>query len=78
VTVIEMLTTQTPWHNVDPSAVHIKIAFDEPEYTLPKGTSPELCKAIQSMLYKEPEKRPTAKQLLETPPFSYMSSRSDS
>ncbi|KAI6182877.1 Mitogen-activated protein kinase kinase kinase 3 [Aphelenchoides bicaudatus] len=72
VTIIEMLTTHTPWHTIDPSAVHIKIAFEEPEYELPKGTAPELCKAIKSMLQKEPEQRPTAKQLLDTAPFSYM------
>jgi serine/threonine protein kinase len=67
-----VISALQPWHTIDPSAVHIKIAFDEPEYKLPEKTSPELCKIIKSMLLKEPESRPTAKQLLDTAPFCYM------
>jgi serine/threonine protein kinase len=58
--------------------VHIKIAFDEPDYQLPKETSENLRAVINLMLQKEPEKRPTAKQLMDTAPFSYMAaSKSD-
>ncbi|KAI6178530.1 Mitogen-activated protein kinase kinase kinase 3 [Aphelenchoides besseyi] len=72
ITIIEMLTTETPWSNLDPAAVHIKIAYEEPEYKLPENTSDILREIIKTMLQREPEKRPTAKQLLDTPPFSYV------
>ncbi|KAI6241253.1 Protein kinase domain-containing protein [Aphelenchoides fujianensis] len=42
------------------------------QYSLPDGTSDLLRDTIKTMLQREPEKRPTAKQLMESPPFSYI------
>lgn len=64
-----MLTTRTPWWNVDANAVHIRIAYDAPEYTLPAETSALMASTIQEMLEMMPEKRPSAAELLKREPF---------
>uniref|UniRef100_A0A915DDP6 Protein kinase domain-containing protein n=1 Tax=Ditylenchus dipsaci TaxID=166011 RepID=A0A915DDP6_9BILA len=69
ITVIEMLTTKTPWWDVEANAVHIKIAFEPPKYELPVEVSSQLRSLLDQMLQMCPEKRPTAKELLKRPPL---------
>lgn len=69
ITVVEMLTAKTPWWDVEASAVHLRIAYDQPQYQLPEGCSEELRKALCLMLLTAPEKRPTAADLLRIAPF---------
>ncbi|KAI1693377.1 protein kinase domain-containing protein [Ditylenchus destructor] len=70
VTLIEMLTTHTPWWDIEANAVHIKIAFEQPQYQLPPEVSTQLRTTLEWMLQMCPEKRPSAKDLLKTPPFA--------
>ncbi|CAD5210443.1 unnamed protein product [Bursaphelenchus xylophilus] len=68
--VVEMLTTKTPWHDVDPSAVHIKIGYEALDLKLPPRINANLELAILKMLDKTPESRPSAEALLKMAPFS--------
>ncbi|CAD5207138.1 unnamed protein product [Bursaphelenchus okinawaensis] len=68
--VVEMLTTKTPWHDVDPAAVHIKIGYEQPDLNLPPKIGANLESAILKMLDPCPESRPSAEQLLKLAPFS--------
>jgi len=66
-----MLTTQTPWAGIDPTAVHLRIAFDEcpPLSQLNGKISKQLETTIELMLKREPEERPNAAELLKIAPF---------
>ncbi|KAH7723724.1 STE/STE11/MEKK2 protein kinase [Aphelenchoides avenae] len=69
ITLVEMLTSKTPWWDVEASAVHLRIAYDQPVYRLPEGCSEQLRTVLARMLQTVPEKRPTAAELLRVEPF---------
>lgn len=71
-----MLTGKTPWHDVDPAAVHIKIGYEELQLDLPKGLSEELASVLRCMLQKEPARRPSAQDLLDSAPFNFVGPQS--
>lgn len=61
-----MLTTQTPWAGIELCAIHVRTM---PEPSLPNGISSVLIEAINLMLKRKPEERPTAIELLGIKPF---------
>uniref|UniRef100_A0A914I6U8 Protein kinase domain-containing protein n=1 Tax=Globodera rostochiensis TaxID=31243 RepID=A0A914I6U8_GLORO len=70
ITVVEMLTTLTPWAGIEPAAVHLRIAFDQPDLNaLSDDLSTELRSAIEAMLNGDPAQRPQAAELLQIRPF---------
>lgn len=64
-----MLTTQTPWAGIEPAAVHIRIAFEQPLLPI-DGISPQLRTALELMLCRELEERPSTEELLKMVPFN--------
>uniref|UniRef100_A0A915MSL4 Protein kinase domain-containing protein n=1 Tax=Meloidogyne javanica TaxID=6303 RepID=A0A915MSL4_MELJA len=66
ITLVEMLTTQTPWAGIEPFAIHVRTM---PEPSLPNGLSLALIEAINLMLKRKLEERPTALELLGIKPF---------
>ncbi|KAK0425093.1 hypothetical protein QR680_009024 [Steinernema hermaphroditum] len=70
ITIVEMLTAKTPWHDtlLEPIAVILKIAYDQPTYELPPETDDSLRALLEAMLTTNPEGRPTAKELIASHP----------
>uniref|UniRef100_A0A914LUU2 Protein kinase domain-containing protein n=1 Tax=Meloidogyne incognita TaxID=6306 RepID=A0A914LUU2_MELIC len=66
ITLVEMLTTQTPWAGIEPFAIHVRTM---PEPSLPNGLSLALIEVINLMLKRKLEERPTALELLGIKPF---------
>ncbi|CAK5064832.1 unnamed protein product [Meloidogyne enterolobii] len=74
ITLVEMLTTQTPWAGIEPFAIHVRTM---PEPSLPNGLSLALIEAINLMLKRKLEERPTALELLGIKPFCSSDERLD-
>uniref|UniRef100_A0A1I8BH38 Protein kinase domain-containing protein n=1 Tax=Meloidogyne hapla TaxID=6305 RepID=A0A1I8BH38_MELHA len=66
ITVGRNVTTQTPWAGIELCAIHVRTM---PEPSLPNGISSVLIEAINLMLKRKPEERPTAIELLGIKPF---------
>ncbi|XP_059142609.1 uncharacterized protein LOC131930215 [Physella acuta] len=67
-TVVQMLCGQPPFHGLEPLQIIRKhIMGAEPEYVLSANTSRELQNFLYSTLQKDPNERPPAKLLLNTP-----------
>lgn len=66
ITLIEMLTTRTPWAELEPGAVVYKIAYEPIAYQLPSSVPKSMRQTIELMHGTIPEKRPNASQLLQS------------
>lgn len=60
---LEMLTTRTPWSELEPGAVVYKIAYEPLQYELPANVPKSMRQIIEWMLQTIPEKRPSSNQL---------------
>lgn len=70
ITMIEMLTSRTPYSHIEANAVLFKIAEGPIVYQLPDDCPQPLANIIAIMLNPDPRKRPSAKELLKMDIFS--------
>lgn len=69
-TVVEMLTGHPPWYKYEGFAAIYRIAISPaPEYELSSSTSLVAKEFLKRCFVKDYQKRPTARELLETDPF---------
>lgn len=64
ITAIELALGAAPYSNLFPLEVIVKVT-DSPPPTLPKNFSPEFRDFVSTCLQRDPEKRPTAEELLK-------------
>ncbi|XP_061818505.1 serine/threonine-protein kinase 10 [Nerophis lumbriciformis] len=75
ITLIELAQIEPPHHDLNPMRVLLKIAkADPPSLEQPNKWSPEFKDFLRRALDKNPETRPTAKQLMEHPFVSSVTS----
>ena len=63
-TVLQMLTTKPPFSDLNPQAAMYQIVFGDFIPSFPESTSDECAEFINDCFQREPEYRPSAKQLL--------------
>uniref|UniRef100_A0A914VA45 Protein kinase domain-containing protein n=1 Tax=Plectus sambesii TaxID=2011161 RepID=A0A914VA45_9BILA len=62
---VEMITGHPPWKDLEPMAAIFRIAFEVPQYQLPRDVDDELVKLLNALFTRQPEKRPHAREALE-------------